>query len=120
MTIFKPLAVAAHNLFKGQRMSIKTYNKVLTTHQLLLNSESQALANSMRESAVFSTSFMIAIIPPSVIFALFFYREFETVEKVLFVLISVALLYTSICIDAGKAQAANKIMTVRSGNDGQH
>ena len=120
MTFLEGLEVAAHTLSKGQHISIKAYNMTLATHQLLINTESQTLAKSMRELAVFSTAFMIAIIPLSVISALFFYREFETVEKVLFVLTSIALLYTWICIDAGKVRAACEILESRGGDNEQN
>lgn len=120
MNILRKVAVAAHNLFSGQRMAIKAYDKALASHQLLFNDDSQTLAKSMRDFAVFSTLFIIAIIPLSAIGALFFYREFETSEKVLFVLISLALVYAWICIDAGKARAANEILNLRSGDNEQH
>lgn len=120
MNILKKVAVAAHKLFGGQRMAIKTYDKALASHQLLFNDDSQTQAKSMRDFAVFTTSLMLAIIPPSVVGALLFYRDFETVEKVLFALISSALLYTWICIDAGKARAANKILILRGGDNEQH
>ncbi|WP_339410206.1 hypothetical protein [Pseudomonas sp. EA_35y_Pfl2_R5] len=120
MNMIQKVAIAIQNLLYGQRLSIKAYRNELKNHQVAYDAGDYVNAESTRNLAIFTTALMIAIIPLSTVAALLFYRDFATPEKLIFSLISIALLYSWLCIDAGKVRAVCEILESRGGDNEQN